>query len=240
MIMHNIIYQTRFSSASTALLILFFSFQAYAFWTPKFPAPPDTVVNKLGEDMIVNGIPMHIRQFTSKNSVESILDFYRNYWPKGTEEKPGYTETDILTPWKIMTRVENGYLMTVQVTEDGDNGSRGMLSMSELPDRDERLPEPGKNFPKMRGSTVINDVQSKDIGKSGRTIQLSNTYSVQTNANFYRNYYMNHGWNIDLDKAISEGNSHSQRFSSGEKNVVVIINKTKNGAVVVAQEEILE
>ena len=221
----------------TFLLGLLILFSASANATPKFPSPPDSTVNKLGEAMVVNGIPMNIRQFISKNSVHDVLDFYRHYWPKGTEKKPGYTETDILTPWKIITRVEDGYLMTVQVTENGDRGSRGLLGLSKLPDPEKELPTLGQQFPKMRGSTVFNDIQSKDIGKQGRTIQLSNTYSVETNGSFYKDYFTNQGWNVDMDKTIAGGNSRSQRFSNGNKNVIITINKNKNGSVIVAQSE---
>ena len=231
----NILYSQYSKPAIVCTLLLMFSFAVEA--TPKFPAPPDSTVGKLSEAMVVNGIPMHIRQFNSKNSVNEVLNFYRNYWPRGTEKKPGYTETDILTPWKIITRVEEGYLMTVQVTENGDRGSRGLLGMSKLPDLDQDLPKLGESFPKLRGSTVFNDIESKDIGKKGRTIQLSNTYSVESNANFYRDYFTNKGWVVDMDKSLSTGKSYAQRFSNGSRNVIITINKSKNGSVIVAQSE---
>ena len=187
--------------------------------------------------MVVNGIPLHVRQFKSKQSVEEVLKFYRQFWPKGTEKEPGYTETDVLTPWKIITRVEDGYLMTVQVTEQGDRGSHGLLGISKLLDPEQDLPTLGDGFPKMRGSTVFNDIESKDIGKKGRTLQLSNHFSAQTNASFYRDHFVNNGWIMDMDKTISGGNTHAQRFSNGDKNVIIVINKAKNGSVVVAQTE---
>ncbi len=204
---------------------------------PRFPPPPDATVGMLGESMVVNGLPINIRQFRSKKSVHDVLEFYRQYWPKGTEERPGYTETDILEPWQIITRVEDGYLMTVQVTEQGEDGSQGLLGISKLPNPEKALPKPGKNFPKLNGSTVFNDIESRDIGKRGRTVQLHNTYSVETNANFYRNHFSNQGWIVDMDKGFSGGNSYAQRFSQGDKNVIITINKAKHGSVVVAQTE---
>jgi hypothetical protein len=203
---------------------------------PKFPPPPDSTIGKLGESMIVNGIAMDIRQFVSNRSVEQVLEFYRQYWPAGTEEKPGYTETDILEPWNIITRVEDGYLMTVQVTSSNGRGSSGLLGMSRLPDP-EKLPELGKGFPKMRGSHVLNDVMTEDIGKHGRTLQMTNQASVENNTNFYRNHYVNQGWGIDLDQAISGGDTHSLRFSQGKKNVNIVIHRSENGVVIVAQTE---
>lgn len=208
-----------------------------AWAAPKFPAPPDATIGMPGDAMVVNGFPMHIRQFNSKKSVDEVLEYYRHYWPKGTEEKPGFTETDVLTPWKIITRVEEGYLMTVQVTEQGDQGSTGLLGMSKLPNPDKDLPELGKDFPKMRGSTVFNDIQSKDIGKQGRSLQLMNSFSVESNANYYRDHFTNQGWAVQMDKGFSGGNSYAQRFSNGNQNVIITINKGKSGSVIVAQTE---
>jgi len=222
----------------SGIVILFvsYSFVAPAQAAPKFPPPPDATIGLIGDGMVVNGIPLHVRQFKSKQSVEGVLEFYRQFWPKGTEKEPGYTETDVLTPWKIITRVEDDYLMTVQVTADGDRGSTGLLGLSKLPDM-ENLPVLGEGFPKMRGSTVFNDIESRDIGKKGRTLQISNHFSVQSNANFYRDHFVNNGWVMDMDKTISGGNTHTQRFSNGDKNVIIVINKAKNGSVIVAQTE---
>ena len=203
---------------------------------PKFPPPPDSKINRPGDNMVVNGIAMDIRQFISKRSVEEVLQFYRDFWPDGTPEKPGYTETDILEPWRIITRVENGYLMTVQVTFEGDDGSSGLLGMSRLPDPD-NLPKLGKGFPKLSGSNVTNDIVSRDIGKDGRTVQLMNQYSVERNAAFYINHYTGQGYGIDMDQPISGGDTHNLRFSNGNKNVTIVIHRTNNGSVVIAQTE---
>ena len=224
--------QTLFKSLVACLLV--FTCAAHA--APKFPAPPDSKINRPGDNLVVNGIPMDIRQFISKKSVEEVLQFYRDFWPDGTPEKPGYTETDILEPWRIITRVENGYLMTVQVTEEGDRGSSGLLGMSRLPDP-ENLPTLGKGFPKLSGSNVTNDIHSKDIGKDGRTIQLMNQYSVDHNATFYINHYTGQGYGIDMDQPISGGDTHNLRFSNGNKNVTIVIHRTNNGSVVIAQTE---
>lgn len=187
--------------------------------------------------MTVNGVPMEVRTFESRRTVEQVLEFYRHFWPKGTEEKPGYTETDILEPWRMITRVDEGFLMTVQVTEKDDGrGSSGLLGMSRLPDPN-NLPEIGKGFPKLKGSYVMNDVITKDIGKHGRTLQLMNQASVENNANFYRDHFVNQGWGIDMDQIISGGDTHTLRFSQGKKSVNIVIHRAEKGVVVVAQTE---
>ena len=203
---------------------------------PKFPPPPGSKIGLIAERMDVNGIEMDVRQFNSKRSVEEVLEFYREFWPKGTEEKPGFTETDALEPWQIITRVEEGYLMTVQVTAAGQKGSSGLLGISKLPDP-ENLPTLGKKIPKMSGSKVFNDIKTKDIGKNSRTVALINDFTVENNANFYRNYYTSQGYGLDLDQVVSGGDSHAQRFSQRGDVVTIVISKAAEGTVVVTQTE---
>ena len=203
---------------------------------PKFPPPPGSKIGLIADSMVVNGIEMNVRQFNSKRSVEEVLEFYREFWPKGTEKQPGYTETDVLEPWQIITRVDKGHLMTVQVTAAGQRGSTGLLGMSRLPDP-ENLPKLGNKVPKMSGSRVFNDIKTRDPGKNGRTVALLNDFTVENNANFYRDYYTGHGFGLDMDKTVSGGESHAQRFSKRGQVVTIVINKSAEGTVVVIQTE---
>ena len=223
-------------------LIVLMSLPCLVMWSglvlaaPKFPPPPGSKIGLITESMVFNGVEMNVRQFNSKRSVEEVLEFYREFWPKGTEKEPGFTETDALEPWQLITRVEEGYLMTVQVTAAGRKGSTGLLGMSKLPDP-ENLPKLGNKIPKMSGSRVFNDIKTRDPGKNGRTVALLNDFTVENNANFYRDYYTGHGYGLDLDKSVSGGDSHAQRYSQRGKVVTIVINKTAEGTVVVAQTE---
>ncbi len=204
------------------LLLSVASYQVQA--KPKFPTPPSANITKIGDKMVVNGIAMDIRLFASKDSAEEVLSFYRGFWPEGSEKKPGFTETDALAPWRIITRVEDGYLMTVQVKPAKQKGSSGYLSLSRLPNP-EKAPELGKDFPKMRGTYVVNDIQSKDLAKKGRTIVMLNQASVNTNANFYKDHFLNSGWSSEMDKQLSGGNTHTLRFRNGNQNVSIVVQK---------------
>lgn len=221
---------------SFILLTCLMLWSCLALAAPKFPPPPGSKIGLLTESMIVNGIEMDVRQFNSKSSVDEVLEFYREFWPKGTKKEPGYVETDALEPWQLITRVEEGYLMTVQVTEAGASGSTGLLGISKLPDP-ENLPRLGDNIPKMSGSKVFNDIKTKDIGKKGRTVALINDFTVENNANFYRDHYASRGYGLDLDKTVSAGDGHAQRFSQRGSVVTIVINKTAEGTVVVTQTE---
>jgi hypothetical protein len=208
---------------NTALILtLLLAFSQPVIARPDLPPPPRATLGKLSEkSMVVNGIPMDIRQFRSELSTERVLNFYRHRWPKGTEEQPGYVETDALPPWQIITRAEGRYLMTVQVAQEG-TGSSGYLAIGKLPDPN-RLPDLGKGFPKMRGSVVTNEIISRDIGKKGRTIQIMNKFSVSSNTHFYRTYFTNRGWDIGMDREMSGARTHTLTFRDGNKNVMLSI-----------------
>ena len=218
---------------STALILMLVSLPVTAM--PKLPAPPGAQVTLISKKMEVNGFLMQIRHFISNQDVESVLDFYRRHWPKIENDKPGYTETDAVPPWKIITRAKGKYLMTVQVMPKGDKSSTGYIAISILPDPG-NLPIMGKDFPKMRGSTFINDIKSGDIGKKGRTLSLFNYYSTQRNASFYKDHYLNSGYNIEMDRALKAKSSHSIIFRKRNEHVSLSINETTKGfTVVVAQ-----
>ena len=82
---------------------------------------------------------------------------------------------------------------TVQVQAAGKNGSTGLLSATQAPVRT-RVIAPGKALPMMSGSTVINDIEHRDEGKMARTLLLSNAFSAESNASFYRQTLADQGW----------------------------------------------
>lgn len=200
--------------------------------TPKLPPPPKSSVGLLGEEMVFNGIAMDVRQFQTPLPLQEVVQFYREYWPAGTRKEPGYVITEVMKPWKIMTRSEGGYLMTVQVKPEG-SGSTGFLAMSKLPDPDQE-PELGEGFPTMHGTSPLNDLRTKDIGKDGRTMAFTNDRTAEANADYYRNWFQARGWTQDMDKAPGT-RAYVLSFRNGDKSVNIVINGRSGRTYIVAQ-----
>lgn len=199
---------------------------------PKIPQPPKSRIGLLGEEMVFNGIPMKVQQFRSDLSVAEIVEFYGQYWPAGTEKEPGYVVTDALKPWTLITRAEDGYLITIQVAAEGP-GSKGYLARSRM---DAALEEHvlGENFPVMHGTSPLNDVRTKDMGKDGRTMAFMNDRTPEANVDYYRNWFTSQGWTLDMDK--SPGTlGHVLAFRSGDKSVNIVINGRGGRTHIVAQ-----
>ena len=211
---------------------------------PDFPAPPEASVEWVGKNMDLNGIRSDIRAFHTKKSFEKVSSFYRKEWskpvegPKG-EELPGYTETDQMVPWRLFTRIEDGYLMTAQFQEaDRRKGTWGYLAISPLPDPAvaRKRPELGTGIPKMKNSQVISELKNKDVGKDARTMIIYNTHSVGSNVSYYRNHYRAKGYSVEMDTAVEAGKMHSLVFKSGRKRITIMLIGDHNDTRVVIND----
>ncbi len=205
-----------------ALLLSTCAMAALAARAPDFPSPPEARVEWVSRDMEINGIPSEVRAFYSRQSVKEVRKFYRRTWAKGEKGGPGFTETDAMKPWLLLTRVEDGYLMTMQVQKADRGGSWGYLARSKLPNPKD-LPAMGENVPSMRGSRVMNDVKTRDPGQKGRTVLIANRHSLSSNINFYRNHYLNDGWTLDIERSLDGASMHMLAFKRRLRQVRIMI-----------------
>jgi len=189
---------------------------------PDFPPPKDAQVQWVGKNIEVNGIRSDIRAFQTKKSPDKVAEFYREEWKEPVAKgMPGFTETDAMIPWQLITRLEDGYLMTVQFQEQDRGGTWGYLAMSPLPTQ-EPSALPGQNFPKMPDSTVVNETKSDDPGKKGTTMLIANKYSISSNVQFYRSHYGNLGWTVETDKELAPGKMHSLVFKNQRNRITIM------------------
>ena len=181
------------------LLLIVLSVSNTAHAAPKeFPTPSWLNSVQVSEKMIINGIPSLVQHFEAYNTIDELLDFYRKQWENNT----GYREAEV-APWFVISRLDGPYLYTVQVQQEGAFSIRGYLAIADLKAMKKTLKNDNV-VPKMSGSKIINDVTSFDPGKKGRTLMLANKYSVASNSNFYRNYYLERGWATLMDSNSEE------------------------------------
>jgi len=240
--MRNLI--TRFKHESTPRLsfILLFAFLSPVSLaaTPDFPPPPEAIVEWVGKDLEVNGIKSAVRSFHTRKSIEKVVEFYRREWKRPVaKDMPGFMETIDAAPWYIISRVEDGYLLTVQVQvkRDDESGSWGYLSMSPLPGKNSGNSEIGKGTPKMSGSHVLSEVKSKDPGKKATTLIIANNHSVSSNVTFYRNHYQGKGWTVETDLDLGgAGKIHSLVFKTRRNRITMMFMKDKNATRIVINQ----
>jgi hypothetical protein len=218
-----------------ALMWTNFGFCTVSAKTPELPAPDEAQVTVVGNNMRVNGINSSIRRFTTKESLEDVLQFYHDEWSAPRGDEPGYTVSNVNVPWTVISRIEDEHLMTVQVQSASNGGSGGFLSISRLP-KGNRSPKLGENFPTMQGSHTLNEVLSEDPGQSGRTMLLGNKHDIQTNVAFYRGRFKNDGWAFDMDRSVG-GVTHVLALRKGRKTLNMVLTEVdKAGTRIIVNE----
>ncbi len=190
---------------------------------PDFPPPPDARVQSMGTSTVIGGRAMEIRQFSTTDAPERVYEFYRRLWKEDENGiEPGYGETDAMSPWYILSRVEEGYLLTVQAQPADNKGTWGYLAMSRVDEAPAGATDaPG--VPKMSGSQVLQNITSRDPGQTGATVLLTNRHSLTSNVNYYRQQYQAGDWRPDMDKAIPAAKMHVLAFTGGRRKINIVL-----------------
>lgn len=157
---------------------------------PRFPEPDNVNLQWVAPYMVYNGVPMSVKRFDSEQRPAAILAFYRQAWASTTPSAAPQEYT--VDPWQTIAAMRGKCFFTVQVQAAG-KGSTGLLSVTQAPDSPRAISQ-DRTIPMMSGSTVINDIDHRDGGKTARTLLLSNGFSAETNASFYRQNLGDQGW----------------------------------------------
>ena len=216
------------------IIILYLSSLAFSVIAKEleFPPPKDAAVSLVGNNVTVGGKTMHIRQFYTKHKIDRVKRFYHRLWEKGEiNDLPGYLETEDNPPWHIISRLQEGHLLTVQIQSADDGGTWGYLASSLLTQATGES-NAVKSFPKLPGSEVLHDIQSEDIGQTGNTMLISNEKSLESNTNYYKNYYQQRGWRTDLDMDIATENSYVMAFTNGRDKVNLVLRRVDKSTVI--------
>ncbi len=212
-----------------ALLLMISSLAVAA---PELPPPPDARVEQVSGASTLNGMRMSVRRFQTKKSVDYVLRYYRQLWRRSRKELPGYMENGF-GPWQMITRLDGEYLLSVQVQAAGSSDAWGYLAVSHLDPAQARA-KPGRGFPMMDGSSVINDIPSDDIGKQGRTLLLTNGFTASANAEYYIGHYVDRGWSVSMKGGTDRGDARILSFQRTASEVIVTVHGLEQGSVVVA------
>lgn len=189
---------------------------------PEFPPPPEARVQSMGGSTVVGGRAMDIRQFSTDDRPEKVYEFYRRKWKEPPEKSaPGFAETDAMEPWHIISRIEDGYLMTVQAQRTDSGGTWGYLALSRVDEAGAPRVDPG--VPRMEGSEVLQSITSRDPGQTGTTALLSNRRSLASNVTYYRQRYGGGEWRADMDKAVPAAGMHVLAYTSGRHKVNIVL-----------------
>lgn len=164
---------------------------------PEFPYSKKMELVTVASNMKVNGLPMRIYQFKTKEEEQHVIDFYTSEWKKEM--------TDVLFgDWRILSHKEEGFLMTVQI-EQGDfpitHGTLGITPMFDyIKGNGNKMKQAtqniGRDFPTLPSTEIMIDTESNEQGKRVRTVLFSNNKSVERNLSYYTTQMERNGWSL--------------------------------------------
>lgn len=197
-----------------------------------FPPPPKATVTSVAPSTTSMGMRLQIRRFEIKRPMESVLAFYRNHWE-------GEAKVTKFNGWTMIGSLQGDEYHNVQMKALASGGVWGYLSISDLPKRMEKEKKysvsTGKRFPMMNGTLVLDDQVSTDIGKDGRVLLMRNRFSPNSNRIFYKNHFLNKGWNVVMDvPAAPRDGAYTLYVSKGRESVAITINKVEGETSIVA------
>lgn len=199
---------------------------------PVFDIPSFVQAYWVAQDMKMNGMPMQIKEFHTKAPPEQVLAFYRAVWGKA----PPYYYEYQNAGWQVIATMKNRCFFTTQVKSDGAGGADGLLGVSTRPANNE-TPVPGKGFPVMPGSTVLNDMDSYDGGKTGRTLVLLGHQSVENTASYYIGALGDQGWVVLNRRTVSAATGNDGQvvvLKRGHAEADLAISASTKGTTVLA------
>jgi len=193
------------------------------------PTPDGAKVLYVADDMVLNGVPMSIKEMRTKDAPDAVLAFYRREWGS---RKPGSFETPT-QGWRTIATYEGRCYYTVQVRAQG-SGTYALLGVSRKPDV--RPQAPGAGFPMPLGSKVFNDLTHHDGPKSARTVMLGNAQAPAQNVRFYRDMFERDGWVSLADRQVEteKGPAHMMLWKRGLEEASVTVQRVGNRTMVVA------
>jgi len=194
------------------------------------PMPEDMQSVWVGEDIVQNGIPMQIQSFTYGGSVENLLSFYKTQWEKPkSSEIPGFLVQQV-AEWTIISHLEKSKTTVVQIMTGDDSGTMGYISQATLGAPSDVV-ELIRDFPKMNGTDVISATESTDANKETTTLILSNYFSVDSNADYYKTKMKSMGWKYI--HGADKDNTSVLLFNGKDSQAEIAISKNKNGTTII-------
>ncbi|BCV30656.1 MULTISPECIES: hypothetical protein [Shewanella] len=196
---------------------------------PEIQFPDSATVEVVAEEMVYQGTPMATWVMRDKSNQMMTAAFFKRQW-QGKSER---FDEQMFGQDYIINSLQPPFLLTARIRKDFD-GVLAYIGIS----KDPGSPVHSKlAFPMPSGSTVLSDVSSKDLFKSGRTLVFNSNRTLADTFHYYQRHFQRQGWSevgTYLDSEIG-----TLMFTKGSNTLDISINR-KNGLVYVVANQVME
>lgn len=204
---------------------------AFAMDVPSPPVPPGARIFDVGGEVSLDGRPTHILGFVSTQRPDEIATWLR------TRGGPAFVENRV-GETRVFGRVENRFLVTVQVTPQGA-GSRGLTAVSDLRtntiERDarwlRRLPS---------GTRLLNFTGSEEDGRRSQQWLMSNDDGIAANRERFLMLLREEGLSLQYD-GMPQGRSDARvlMFSGEGGYAAVTLHREAAGGTAIVLHRVM-
>jgi hypothetical protein len=219
------------------LTLLLMALPCHAGKVDALPIPPKVSPEIIAADMRYNGAPMQIVQFTTQDAGKT-LDFYRKYFVEHAKEGK-YAENGLPSQKMIGAMMQDKRLINVEMRIDEKKAAQVLISSLDI----FKMQDPEKlarDFPRMPGSRVIQHQDSRDGKKSNRFVVMENGQSVEGNAMYLREHYLQKGWRRDRDDTVTPGRHRLLGFSKENRQLLIDVQKKDQEIAMIIYNEMTE
>lgn len=206
---------------------LFFTVQAA--YGLSVPTPKHMQLSWVGQELNHNGVPVNILHFSTDKSTGSVLEYYRDIWSDPVSDTaPGFIENTV-AQWQVVSRLEGGSNLVVQVKSRNDGGAEGYISQMHFSSR--IAIKDAQNFPRPRDSVLVSHTQGDDFKGDALTLVITSEMSVSAVARYYLNTLKSKGYKAQFDQ--EDSGSRALFFVGKGKKIDVSVGPIKAGGTAI-------
>jgi hypothetical protein len=195
---HDFLRQASVAFAAAVVFTPAFATPVDATW-PQVRVPQQVETFEIGQEMVVNGMPVRMRGFVSPASPAALTTSFRQVLGEPLmEDRRGNT--------LVLGRGQGRYYLTVQLTPAG-SGTRGLIALTKPPiDKEEAADTPATRrllaaLPP--GSTLASHTSSIDDGIRADHDAFINSHSLGINSEYVQRMLRADGFNFERESGPS-------------------------------------
>jgi len=192
---------------------------ANAAW-PVIAAPAGARTETIGQQVRLNGIPMHMQRVLSSKSPGELLDFYRTELGERRAEQ-------VLPGSYIFSQERGDHFITIRIKPLSPKLTEVLVSSSDMLEAKRAANRPlGIVLP--ADSVVLSDMESVDGGKRSRQLVVSNSHALESNVQQMTRELSARGYQPDGERAQPNQSSYVQLFKGEQREAQLTVVRKAN------------
>ncbi len=192
---------------------------------PSLEHPRDALVQSIGEQIRLNGIPMRMTRVVTVGPMEDVTAHYRS----ALGERVAVSDIDAS---RVLSQSRGDYFITVTLQPLGEGVVEALISVADMPGAREAADRP-LGFLLPGGSELLSDMESIDGNASSRQLVVMNGHGLGANLEHFAATLSDRGLRPDGPPLVDSGDALVQRFEgpTGEAKLVLVRRDQTTSAV---------